>query len=239
MTTVTCAYVRGTTRQDDGAYLCSGVIREVECGVDRVLGMGRVARGPADTLAPGLARTPPPPAICAQSKAENAKAAELAIASERLKNWTEVELKALKKGLAQFPAGARNRWESIANVVGTRDAEEVTALVKTCPGLLAGKPEDAYSKFLSDRKAPKGEAVNVVGSKGSSNAPAWTPAATSALVKAMGAFPASKYDGTERWERVAAAVPGEHTPAQCQRKAVELAKAVAAKKKAAAEAGPA
>ena len=239
MTTVTCAYVRGTTRQDDGAYLCSGVIREVECGVDRVLGMGRVARGPADTLAPGLARTPPPPAMCAQSKAETAKAAELAIASERLKNWTEVELKALKKGLAQFPAGARNRWESIANVVGTRDAEEVTALVKTCPGLLAGKPEDAYSKFLSDRKAPKGEAVNVVGSKGSSNAPAWTPAATSALVKAMGAFPASKYDGTERWERVAAAVPGEHTPAQCQRKAVELAKAVAAKKKAAAEAGPA
>eukprot|EP00793_Prasinoderma_coloniale_P006904 PRCOL_00001735-RA len=174
-----------------------------------------------------------------ESKAETAKAAELAIASERLKNWTEVELKALKKGLAQFPAGARNRWESIANVVGTRDAEEVTALVKTCPGLLAGKPEDAYSKFLSDRKAPKGEAVNAVGSKGSSNAPAWTPAATSALVKAMGAFPASKYDGTERWERVAAAVPGEHTPAQCQRKAVELAKAVAAKKKAAAEAGPA
>lgn len=59
MMTVTCAYVRGTTRQDDGACLCSGVIRGVECGVDRVLGMGRVARGPADTLAPCLARTPP------------------------------------------------------------------------------------------------------------------------------------------------------------------------------------
>ena len=48
------------------------------------------------------------------------------------------------------------------------------------------------------------------------------------------AFPAKDYSvATERWTRIAAAVPGTNTPQQCQRKAAELAKAIKAKKAAA------
>ena len=163
--------------------------------------------------------------------------AEARDSSARLADWSETELKALKKGLVTFPAGARHRWESIANVVQTRTAEEVTALVKQCPGLLVGKVEDAFSKFLADRKAPKGVAAEGGGAGAEKTKPAavaWSEASTQALVKAMRAFPAKDYSvATERWTRIAAAVPGTNTPQQCQRKAAELAKAIKAKKAAA------
>ena len=53
----------------------------------------------------------------------------------------------------------------------------------------------------------------------------------SALVKAMRAFPADAHDDpAERWARISSAVPGGRLPAECKRKAAELATALKTKR---------
>ncbi|KAA8497055.1 DnaJ-like subfamily C member 2 [Porphyridium purpureum] len=72
--------------------------------------------------------------------------------SSRISRWTEDELSLLSKGLTKYPAGTRERWDKVADFIGTKTPKEVQertahireAASKTKPtaALKAGKSVD-------------------------------------------------------------------------------------------------
>lgn len=73
----------------------------------------------------------------AEQKANEANKLERAERIEKLKDWTEDEIRILRKGLDKFPPGTSRRWEAVQNYVRTRTIEEVLDMVKY--GLKSGK----------------------------------------------------------------------------------------------------
>ena len=89
-----------------------------------------------------------------QEKAERAKAA--------VKPWTRDELSQLAKATTRHPPGTRNRWEVIAQMIGTRTPDEVIAKTKDLQvnseaAALATrvKSEDAFENFQNNKRALK------------------------------------------------------------------------------------
>lgn len=46
-------------------------------------------------------------------------------AANKTRPWTEDEIAMLAKGIAKYPPGVQERWQLIANFVGTRTMKEV------------------------------------------------------------------------------------------------------------------
>eukprot|EP00252_Welwitschia_mirabilis_P001991 TRINITY_DN11946_c0_g1_i1.p1 TRINITY_DN11946_c0_g1~~TRINITY_DN11946_c0_g1_i1.p1 ORF type:complete len:666 (-),score=203.94 TRINITY_DN11946_c0_g1_i1:400-2397(-) len=203
------------------------------------------------------------------------------VSEKKERPWTREEVDLLRKGVQKYPKGTSQRWEVIANYVGTgRTVEEILKAVKT---VLLQKPDssNAFESFLERRKpinpiasplstredAGSDSATTVVSSSkveekravstnmrqgGSgisstsqaslsngktetvSNGTAateqdsWSDVQETALVQALKTFPK---DTAQRWERIAAAVPGK-SKIQCMKKFAELRNKFRSKKQA-------
>lgn len=69
------------------------------------------------------------------------------------KPWSREEIDLLRKGVQKYPKGTSQRWEVIANYIGTgRTVEEILKAIKT---VLLQKPDTAnsFDSFLERRKA--------------------------------------------------------------------------------------
>eukprot|EP00873_Tetraselmis_striata_P015558 jgi/Tetstr1/435822/TSEL_024710.t1 len=159
--------------------------------------------------------------------------------------WSEEELRMLDKALTKFPMGTSRRWEQISDYLGTRTVDEVVKMVKggmsrgvtllqsKNQGLQIAKKrhtnleiKDAATQraeVLTDVQLTlKGEAAawfareEVTVKKENAD---WTQIQELALVKALKIF--GKELGSERWLRVAEAVPGK-SRAECMMKFKEM-----------------
>ncbi|KAF8098869.1 hypothetical protein N665_0257s0079 [Sinapis alba] len=161
--------------------------------------------------------------------------------------WSKEEIDMLRKGMIKYPKGVSRRWEVISDYIGTgRSVEEILKATKT---VLLQKPDSAkaFDSFLEKRKPsvsiasplstreelgeslpmaakPPSKETEASGSSDSTNG--WSAVLERALVQALKTFPK---ETSQRWERVAAAVPGK-TMVQCKKKFAELKEFIRSKK---------
>ncbi|KAK7328307.1 hypothetical protein VNO77_22410 [Canavalia gladiata] len=170
--------------------------------------------------------------------------APLSNIEKKEKPWNKEEIDLLRKGMQKFPKGTSRRWEVISEYIGTgRSVEEIMKATKT---VLLQKPDSskAFDAFLEKRKpaaqsiasplttreelegvsTPASSTTNTQDSnnnKSTGNSTTangeqdvWSAVQERALVQALKAFPK---ETSQRWERVATAVPGK-TVNQCKKK---------------------
>eukprot|EP01018_Ginkgo_biloba_P039034 Gb_29519 [translate_table: standard] len=202
----------------------------------------------------------------------HAKAESLLNSPEKKeKPWSKEEVDLLRKAMQKYPKGTSQRWEVVANYIGTgRAVEEILKAIKT---VLLQKPDStkAFDSFLekrkpvntivsplttrdegdaaanghvsdadagekakgvieqqgsggsdqtADGKGPSGGRVQSVsnGAVAGTEQDVWSAVHERALIQALKTFPK---DTPQRWDRVAAAVPGK-TKVQCMKKFSEM-----------------
>ncbi|KAH1222075.1 DnaJ subfamily C member 2 [Glycine max] len=163
------------------------------------------------------------------------------------KPWSKEEIDLLRKGMQKYPKGTSRRWEVISEYIGTgRSVEEIMKATKTVL-LQKPDSSKAFDTFLEKRKpgaqsiesplttreelgVPAPASTNNVedsqnkstdnqnspanGVSSSSEQDVWSAVQERALVQALKVFPK---ETSQRWERVATAVPGK-TVNQCKKK---------------------
>ncbi|XP_076909577.1 uncharacterized protein LOC143566900 [Bidens hawaiensis] len=152
------------------------------------------------------------------------------------KPWGKEEIELLRKGILKYPKGTSRRWEVISEYIGTnRQVDEILKATKT---VLLQKPDStkAFDTFLEKKKPSQPisspptqqesqtvesqtEAVKVqntdevVENGVKLDEDEWSVGQVTALIQALKTFPK---EANQRWERVAAAVPGK-TVNQCKK----------------------
>ncbi|XP_023134209.2 dnaJ homolog subfamily C member 2 [Amphiprion ocellaris] len=159
------------------------------------------------------------------------------------KGWTEEDLQLLIKAVNLFPAGTNARWEVIANYMNLhstsgmkRTAKDVINKAKNLQRLDPLQKDEinkkAFEKFKKEHasvapsidNAVPSERFDASGSDG--NAAPWTTEEQKLLEQALKTYPVST---PERWEKIAAAVPGR-SKKDCMKRYKELVEMVKAKK---------
>lgn len=151
-------------------------------------------------------------------------------------HWTPEELSLLSKGAAKFPGGTRDRWERLAEYIGTKNADEVLQKVsesrpsKIKPNAVkvAPKSSDDANAFERFREKKKGKPVAAQGQTGSPVSAAsvaqppnklqFTPKQQQTFEAALKRHPMSL--GEARWKKVADSVG--RSPEQCKERFMEL-----------------
>ncbi|KAJ8382058.1 hypothetical protein SKAU_G00028360 [Synaphobranchus kaupii] len=159
------------------------------------------------------------------------------------KGWNEEELQLLIKAVNLFPAGTNARWEVIANYMNLhstsgikRNAKDVINKAKNLQKLDPHQKDEinkkAFEKFKKEHAAVPTTVDNAVPSErfdasgAEANTASWTTEEQKLLEQALKTFPVST---PERWEKIAAVVPGR-TKKDCMKRYKELVEMVKAKK---------
>ncbi|GCC28606.1 hypothetical protein chiPu_0007037 [Chiloscyllium punctatum] len=157
------------------------------------------------------------------------------------KAWLEDDLQLLIKGVNIFPAGTNARWEVIANFINShstsgikRTAKDVINKAKNLQKLDPVQKDEinkkAFEKFNKEHstavaavdKATPSERFEVPGY----DINPWTAEEQKLLEQALKTYPVNT---PERWEKIAATVPGR-TKRDCMKRYKELVEMVKAKK---------
>ncbi|XP_062339031.1 dnaJ homolog subfamily C member 2 [Osmerus eperlanus] len=161
------------------------------------------------------------------------------------KGWNEEELQLLIKAVNLFPAGTNARWEVIANYMNLhstsgnkRTAKDVINKAKNLQKLDPVQKDEinkkAFEKFKKEHAAVPLTVDNAVPSERfDGSAASWTGEEQKLLEQALKTFPVST---AERWEKIAAAVPGRNKK-DCMKRYKELVEMVKAKKAAQEQVG--
>ncbi|XP_034529281.1 dnaJ homolog subfamily C member 2 [Notolabrus celidotus] len=159
------------------------------------------------------------------------------------KGWNEEDLQLLIKAVNLFPAGTNARWEVIANYMNLhstsgmkRTAKDVINKAKNLQRLDPLQKDEinrkAFEKFKKEHSSVPPTIDNALPSErfdsagGESNAAPWTTEEQKLLEQALKTYPVST---AERWEKIAAAVPGRNKK-DCMKRYKELVEMVKAKK---------
>ncbi|XP_073336920.1 dnaJ homolog subfamily C member 2 [Pagrus major] len=159
------------------------------------------------------------------------------------KGWNEEDLQLLIKAVNLFPAGTNARWEVIANYMNIhstsgmkRTAKDVINKAKNLQRLDPVQKDEinrkAFEKFKKEHSQVPPTIDNAVPSERfdasgtDANAAAWTTEEQKLLEQALKTYPVST---PERWEKIAAAVPGR-SKKDCMKRYKELVEMVKAKK---------
>ncbi|KAM4615119.1 dnaJ homolog subfamily C member 2 [Polymixia lowei] len=159
------------------------------------------------------------------------------------KGWNQDDLQLLIKAVNLFPAGTNARWEVIANYMNLhstssikRTAKDVINKAKNLQRLDPVQKDEinrkAFEKFKKEHAAVPTTVDNAVpserfdGSGSDAAAAPWTTEEQKLLEQALKTYPVST---PERWEKIAAAVPGR-SKKDCMKRYKELVEMVKAKK---------
>ncbi|XP_075584138.1 dnaJ homolog subfamily C member 2 isoform X3 [Pelecanus crispus] len=156
------------------------------------------------------------------------------------KNWPEDDLQLLIKAVNLFPAGTNSRWEVIANYMnlhsttGTkRTAKDVINKAKSLQKLDPHQKDDINKKAFDKFKKEHGVVPQMDSAAPSErfegsplDSSPWTTEEQKLLEQALKTYPVNT---PERWEKIAAAVPGR-SKKDCMKRYKELVEMVKAKK---------
>ncbi|KAJ0015333.1 hypothetical protein NQD34_008953 [Periophthalmus magnuspinnatus] len=158
------------------------------------------------------------------------------------KGWSQDDLQLLIKAVNLFPAGTNARWEVIANYMnihstsGTkRTAKDVINKAKNLQKLDPNQKDEinkkAFEKFKKEHTCVPPSIDNATPSERfettENNPVPWTTEEQKLLEQALKTYPVST---PERWEKIAAAVPGRSKKDCMKRYKQELVEMVKAKK---------
>uniref|UniRef100_A0A8C6KBH8 DnaJ homolog subfamily C member 2 n=1 Tax=Nothobranchius furzeri TaxID=105023 RepID=A0A8C6KBH8_NOTFU len=142
------------------------------------------------------------------------------------KGWNEDDLQLLIKAVNLFPAGTNARWEVIANYMNLhstsglkRTAKDVINKAKNLQKLDPLQKDEinkkAFEKFKKEHTSVPPSIDNALPSERfDGNANPWTTEEQKLLEQALKTYPVST---PERWEKIAAAVPGR-TKKDCMKR---------------------
>uniref|UniRef100_A0A665TD36 DnaJ homolog subfamily C member 2 n=1 Tax=Echeneis naucrates TaxID=173247 RepID=A0A665TD36_ECHNA len=153
------------------------------------------------------------------------------------KGWNEDDLQLLIKAVNLFPAGTNARWEVIANYMNLhstsgmkRTAKDVINKAKNLQRLDPLQKDEinkkAFEKFKKEHAAVAPSIDNAVPSERFDGESPWTTEEQKLLEQALKTYPVST---PERWEKIAATVPGRNKK-DCMKRYKELVEMVKAKK---------
>uniref|UniRef100_A0A8C5DPU9 DnaJ homolog subfamily C member 2 n=1 Tax=Gouania willdenowi TaxID=441366 RepID=A0A8C5DPU9_GOUWI len=157
------------------------------------------------------------------------------------KGWNEEDLQLLIKAVNLFPAGTNARWDVIANYMNLhsssgikRTAKDVINKAKNLQRLDPLQKDEinrkAYEKFKKAHTSVSASIDNAVPSERFDgkfvNAAPWTTEEQKLLEQALKTYPVST---PERWDKIAATVPGRNKK-DCMKRYKELVEMVKAKK---------
>lgn len=155
------------------------------------------------------------------------------------KGWNEEDLQLLIKAVNLFPAGTNARWEVIANYMNMhsssgikRTAKDVINKAKTLQKLDPHQKDEvnkkAFEKFKKEHAAVPPTVDNAVPSErfDVSDSTPWTTEEQKLLEQALKTYPVNT---PERWDKIAAAVPGR-SKKDCMKRYKELVEMIKAKK---------
>ncbi|XP_017341240.1 dnaJ homolog subfamily C member 2 [Ictalurus punctatus] len=159
------------------------------------------------------------------------------------KGWNEEDLQLLIKAVNLFPAGTNARWEVIANYMNLhsgsgikRTAKDVINKAKTLQKLDPHQKEEvnkkAFEKFKKEHSAVPPTVDNAMpserfeGSASDTTSAPWTTEEQKLLEQALKTYPVNT---PERWDKIAATVPGR-TKKDCMKRYKELVEMIKAKK---------
>ncbi|XP_039219708.1 dnaJ homolog subfamily C member 2 isoform X2 [Crotalus tigris] len=156
------------------------------------------------------------------------------------KNWSEDDLQLLIKAVNLFPAGTNSRWEVIANYMNLhsatgirRTAKDVINKAKNLQKLDPHQKDDINKKAFDKFKKEHGVIPQADSAAPSerfevsfTDASPWTTEEQKLLEQALKTYPVNT---PERWEKIAASVPGR-SKKDCMKRYKELVEMVKAKK---------
>lgn len=124
-----------------------------------------------------------------------------------MSEWSADELSLLAKGLRKFPAGTRNRWELVQQLVPNKTVEEIIAKTSeakssSAPGAAAN--EDAFQRWQAKKKTPTAT-TDVISTRTNTldRTQPWTADEQVRFEKALIEY---YPDDPDRWEKIAEAV---------------------------------
>lgn len=164
--------------------------------------------------------------------------------------WTQEELSLLSKAVVKFPGGTRDRWNRLAEFVGTKTADEILRKVnenrpsKIKAGTMKQTTKstesqpDAFARFQEKKKGkpvvPQDRPTSTSNASTSTSVPIqppnklqFTPKQQILFEEALKKYPKGRDD---RWDKIAAAVG--RTAEHCQQRFNELIAYYAAKRSA-------
>ncbi|KAK6148666.1 hypothetical protein DH2020_019578 [Rehmannia glutinosa] len=144
--------------------------------------------------------------------------------SSDVDSWSAAQERALVQALKTFPKETSQRWERVAAAVPGKtvgQCKKKFALMKESFRSNTNVPEKSTTNqddLQESSEKSKIEAENGISSSNSGDEDAWSEVQEKALIQALKTFPK---DTNQRWERVAAAVPGK-TVNHCKKKFASL-----------------
>mmetsp|Transcript_14406 Transcript_14406/g.21751 ORF Transcript_14406/g.21751 Transcript_14406/m.21751 type:complete len:618 (+) Transcript_14406:110-1963(+) len=138
------------------------------------------------------------------------------------KPWTEEELSMLAKAIKRFPAGARQRWEMIADHVSSQLRLEIPRTKDECIAKYQ-ELQAAPKRTKAQTEIPKSSAPPVVHTVDENG---WTEQQQKQLERGLAMYAAS-LEANERWKLIAAQVDGK-SKKECVERYKQLRKAVQA-----------
>jgi len=166
------------------------------------------------------------PAASAKSNGKSNKGGKKEeVKEEDFSNWNEDEEKMLQKALRKFPKGTGRRWETIAQYLRTKSAEEVVKYVKAKGEVFKpAQKQPAEAKTGAAADSQEGE-DNMVVDDDDGKEDIWTPAQEQALIKAVKAFPKGSVSSEkDRWARIAEAIPSKNASQAVKHMPIMLAR---------------
>ncbi|XP_048355672.1 dnaJ homolog subfamily C member 2 isoform X1 [Sphaerodactylus townsendi] len=156
------------------------------------------------------------------------------------KNWSEDDLQLLIKAVNLFPAGTNSRWEVIANYMNLhsttgikRTAKDVINKAKNLQKLDPHQKDDinkkAFDKFKKEHGVVPQAEIATPSERFDvplTDSSPWTTEEQKLLEQALKTYPVNT---PERWEKIAASVPGR-SKKDCMKRYKELVEMVKAKK---------
>eukprot|EP01094_Clydonella_sp_ATCC50884_P021451 TRINITY_DN4729_c0_g2_i1.p1 TRINITY_DN4729_c0_g2~~TRINITY_DN4729_c0_g2_i1.p1 ORF type:complete len:597 (+),score=268.38 TRINITY_DN4729_c0_g2_i1:204-1994(+) len=135
----------------------------------------------------------------------------------KIGDWSADELSLLAKGLRKFPAGTRNRWELVQQLVPNKSVEEIiakTSEAKASSAASADLSKDAFARWQSKKKTPMAT-TDTISTRTNTldRTQPWTADEQVSFEKALIEF---YPDDPERWEKIAEAV--DRTRNDCVRR---------------------
>lgn len=119
--------------------------------------------------------------------------------------WSQEELSLLAKGLRKFPAGTRNRWELVNQLVPHKSVEEIIAKTSEAKSSAAADQisgSDAFKMWQSKKKAPADATPDVISTRNNTldRTLPWTAEEQVKLEQALMEF---YPDDEDRWDKIA------------------------------------
>lgn len=129
--------------------------------------------------------------------------------------WKKEEISNLQKAVKKFPAGTKDRWEKMGEIIKTKSTNQIiqmTHFLTTHPSIKIESDIDlnkVFNKSKKEETKPKEETPSTTIPSEAQGEESWSEEQQKALEGALKKFPSS-LSANERWTSISTEVPGKN-----------------------------